>query len=382
MNFIRNFRARMIGMMIVMSVFATLYAQEYNTPYPRVMFQRPAGVGGGAVQHFFARFDLAIHGGGGPSAYALNDSIRRLNPGVIILGTSRQGVWPGSFTPECFIFNAAKATLTREAKPGDTEIFVTSTEGFPTSGDRYRYAAVGGDTWIVYEDVTPTSFVGVPASGDFSLTRTHRVGETMRTPIRFVGFGMLHNITPFAPLVNGEPVWKHFIDARFDPEKQDFSHFDGVFYDAFRFFFWPDDINNTVDLDNNQINDLNEHGLSWLNEQWADGVEKMLNYERQKLLQVNPDKPPIIAINTGAAQDCYGLELCDGMMWEGFMRFASTWEEMVRVNRLWENRHQPVYTMIEDYDAEHRRAYSKNKFAYMRYGLSTALMAGAYYGRT
>jgi hypothetical protein len=345
------------------------------------MFQRPAGISGGSVQNFFARYDLVAHGGAGPSANALNESIRALNPGVIILGTSRQGVWPGSFPPECFIYRPYVPSLTRTANPGDSEIHVTSTQGFPPASEKYRYVLLG-DEWFTYTNLTTTSFTGVSTSGDFHLQRSHPVGDSLKTPIRFVGFGMLQNITPFAPLVDGVPVWQYFIDKRFDPAKQDFSYFDGVFYDAYRTFFYPDDITGGIDLDYNRVDDFEEHGLKWVNAQWADGIRKMLNYERQKLAQLNPGQPPIIALNTGSALEDYSLEVCDGMMWEGFMRFAESWEEMVRINRVWENAHQPVYTMIEDYDPEKRRAYSKNKFAYMRYGLTTSLMAGAYYGRT
>jgi len=368
------------GMLVCMTSGG--WAQKYTSTFPRIMFQRPAGITGGAVQNFFARYDLVVHGGAGPNAYALNESIRVLNPEVIILGTSRQGVWPGSFPPACFIYRPNRPRLTQPAKPGDTEIFVTSTEGFPTSSDKYRYGLLGGDEWFTYSGVTPTSFTGVSTSGDFYLQRTHPAGDSLKTPVRFVGFGMLQNITPFAPLVDGIPVWKYFIDKRWDPAKQDFSYFDGIFYDAYRTFFYPDDISGGIDLDYNQVNDFDEHGLKWVNQQWGDGVKKMLAYERQRLEQIHPGQPSIIALNTGSALEDYSLEVCDGMMWEGFMRFASTWEEMVRVNRVWENAHQPVYTMLEDYDPEKRRTYSKNKFAYMRYGLTTALMAGAYYGRT
>ena len=366
----------------ILMTISGLAAQNDPAPFPRIMFQRPAGMSGGAVQHFFARYDLIAHGGAGASASALNQSIRALNPEVIILGTSRQGVWPGSFPPECFIYRPQVPSLTQAAKPGDSEIFVTSTEGFPASSEKHRYVLLGGDEWFTYTDITPTSFTGVSTSGDFYLQRTHPVGDSLKTPIRFVGFGMLQNITPFAPKVEGIPVWQYFIDKRMEPSKQDFSYFDGAFYDAFRTFFYPDDIPGGIDLDHNRVDDMTEHGLKWVNDQWADGVKKMLNYERQRLQQIHPGKPPIIALNTGAALEDYSLEVCDGMMWEGFMRFAESWEEMVRINRVWEAAHQPVYTMIEDYDPEKRRAYAKNKFAYMRYGLTTALMAGAYYGRT
>jgi len=363
-------------------VAGVVAAQDFNPRFPKILFQRPAGISGGAIDQFFARYDLVIHGGAGPNAYRLNDRIRSLNRRTVIFGTSRQGVWPGSFPPECFMYRPSVASLTRPANPGDQTIYVNSTAGFPAGTDPDRFGLIGGAEWFTYSNKTDTSFTGVAVSGSFFLQQTHAVGDSIKTPIRFVGFGMLQNLTPLAPQVNGQPVWQYFIDKRFDLAKQDFSQFDGIFYDAFRLFFWKDDMAGGVDLDYDRIDDLEEHGLDWINQQWAAGVQQMLPYEHQKLQQLNPNEPPVIAINTGAAEDDYGLNYCEGMMWEGFMRFASTWEEMLRVNRLWEQRHQPVYTLIEDYDPEQRRSYSKNKFAYMRYGLTTALMAGAYYGRT
>ncbi len=374
----------LVGTIAVAFMFSAikLGAQDFNPPFPRTMFQRPGGLAGGAVQHFFAKYDLAIHGGGLSNAAAANDSIRALNPNIVIFGTSRQGVWPGSFPPGCFVYREAFATLTRAAQPGESEIMVSNTTGFlPTADD--NFLLLGSDDWVTITGKTDTSFIGIPVSEDWAINYTHPVGDSVKTIVRFVGFGMLHNITPLAPLVSGKEAWRYFIDQRYDPtDRQDFSSFDGAFYDAFRFFFWGDDITGGVDLDYNHINDFQEHGLDWFNGQWQSGIESMLPYEHEKLLSINPDIPAYVTTNMGSAQDGYALDYCEGMMWEGFMRYAYSWEEMLRINRLWEQRHQPVFTMIEDYDSENRREYAKNKFNYMRYGLTTALMAGAYYGRT
>jgi len=381
--FIKTLRKSFFIKLLLMLALAAapLMAQNFNPPFPRTMFQRPGGTAGGACEQFFAKYDLAIHAAGADVAKDANARIRALNPNTIILGTSRQGVWPGSFPPECFIYREAYATLTRTAQPGDTEIMVTTTTGFrPASGD--YYLLIGEDDWVTFSGMTGSSFTGIPTSDFYAIDESHTVGDSVKTTVRFVGFGMLQNITSFAPLVNGQEVWQYFIDKRFDPAKQDFSVFDGVFYDAYRVHFWSEDIPGGVDLDYNHIDDFDEHGLDWFNDQWAEGVKPMLTYEHQKLAQTNPGKPPIIAINTGAAEGGYVLDYAEGMMWEGFMRFASDWWTMLDINRQWEQKHQTAFTMIEDYDPEKRAAYSKTKYAYMRYGLTTALMAGAFYGRT
>jgi len=359
----------------------SLRAQNYQPPFPRLVFQRPGGIGGGSVQYFFSRYDLAIHGGGRQNAYALNDSIHAINPNTVILGTNDQGVWPGSYPPGCFLYRAQMPLLTRPVHPGDTEIYVTSTDGFPTSAETYRFALLDGEEWINYQDLTDTSFVGVSTTGDFILHRDYEVGDSVKTPIRFIGFGMLQNLTPFAPLVDGKPVWQYFIDKRFNPLDQDFSRFDGVFYDAFRFFFWGNDINGGVDCDYDHIDDLTEHGLDWFNQQWEVVVKQMLPYERQKFAALNPGKPVIIAINMGTALegDPYPLHYCDGMMWEGFMRFAYSCPELIRINQIWEAAHDSVFTIVEDYVTKlnHIEDYKK-----IRYGLTAAMVSGAYYGMT
>ncbi len=373
-------------MLLILSLVPPLSAQQYQPPFPRLVFQRPGGISGGAVQYFFSRYDLAIHGGAGLNAYALNDSIHALNPNTVILGTSRQGVWPGNpiWPPACFIYSSYYGSLIEAAEPGDTDIRVDSTTGFKTNtiGDDI-YALIGGDDWISFTGYTDSTIHGIPVSGDYAINRSHAAGDSIKRPARFQGFGYLHNVTPLAPLVNSQPVWAWYIDQRFNPAKQDFSRFNGLFYDSFRFFFWGDDFQSTLDLDHNHLNDLTEpdKGLAWFNEQWSAGIREMLPYERAKFTALHPGKPVVVGINMGSAQegDPYPLRYCDGMEWEGFMRFAYTAPDLIRVNQLWEAAHDTVFTIIEDYVEKetHSRDYKK-----IRYGLTAALMSGAYYGMT
>lgn len=372
--------------LLVLALVPALPAQQYQPPYPRLVFQRPGGIAGGALQYFISRYDLAVHGGAGINAYALNDSIHALNPNTVILGTSRQGVWPGNpiWPPGCFVYSSYYGTLTAAAEPGAAEIRVDSTLGFKTntiSDD--LYALIGGDDWISFSGFTDSTIYGIPVSGDYALNRSHAAGDSIKRPARFQGFGYLHNVTPLAPLVNDMPVWAWYIDQRFNPAKQDFSRFNGLFYDSFRFFFWGDDFQSTLDLNHNHLDDLTEpgKGLAWFNEQWSAGISEMLPYERAKFAALHPGKPVVVGINMGSAQegDPYPVRYCDGMEWEGFMRFAYTAPELIRVNQLWEAAHDTVFTIIEDYVEKetHSRDYKK-----IRFGLTAALMSGAYYGMT
>ncbi|MBN2355044.1 hypothetical protein JXO59_02965 [candidate division KSB1 bacterium] len=67
--------------LLIILIALPLAAQNYNPPFPRLAFQRPGGIGGGALDHFMARFDFVVHGGGISSyntTQDLNASIRQL----------------------------------------------------------------------------------------------------------------------------------------------------------------------------------------------------------------------------------------------------------------------------------------------------------------
>ena len=379
-------RPATLWVLLILAAATPALTQQYQPGYPRLLFQRPGSIVSSTAQYFFSRYDVAIHGGSGPNAYALNDSIHALNPNTVIMGTARQGVWPGNpiWPPACFVYSSYFGRLTADANPGDSEIRVDSTKGFKTNsiGDDL-YALIGAEDWISFQGFTDSTIYGIPASGDYALNAVHAAGDSVKRPARFQGFGYLHNVTPYAPLINGQPVWAYYMDQRFNPAKQDFSRYNGIFYDSFRFFFWNDDFQSTIDLDYNHLDDLTESGkgLAWFNQQWADGIKQMLPYERQKFAALHPGEPVNVAINQGSAQegDPYPLQYCDGMMWEGFMRFAYTAPELIRVNQLWEQAHDTVFTMIEDNVTRlsHTMDYKR-----MRYGLTAAMVSGAYYGMT
>ncbi|NOY57639.1 MAG: hypothetical protein GXO75_01725 [Calditrichaeota bacterium] len=376
--------------LMILLLPAVLFSQNYNPPFPRTVFQSPYGTSGGAADYFFSRYDLAVHGLRQEQAKAMNDSIRAWNPDILIFGTSRQGVWAGTEPPGMFAYCAAFYKLTSPAQAGDTEIHFQSASDY-TWPTRHKYALVGEDDWIKYRSIDENGIYGIPSSGDYGLNSNHAVGDSVKFPHRMSGFGMLHNMTSLAPKVDGKETWRWFIDDRF--RRQDFSVYDGVFYDAFRLNFWLDDFEKQagIDFNYNHISDLDEHGyaqagLAWVNDRWKEGITPMLEYEHQKFSELHPGKWSIVTLNTGAAEDNYGLDTVEGMLWEGFMRFSTNWESMMNVNRKWDQKMQERgitnFTMIIDYERESRAEWGKNTFNRMRYGLTTALLSGCFYGRT
>jgi len=368
----------------------SLYAQTYNPPFPRTVFQSPYGTSGGAADYFYSLYDLAIHGLTKDDAKALNDSIRALNPNLLIFGTSRQGAWVDNEPAGMLVYHAVFLQLTAAVQPGDVQIAVKNLTEYdlPT---RHNYALLGENDWISYTGHSATSLTGIPSSGPYAINSAHAIGDSIKFPCRMSGFGMLPNLTLLAPLVEGKETWRWFIDGRF--ERQDFSQFDGVFYDAFRTHLYLEDIETQagVDLNYNRKNDFTEFGssytgLQWVNDQWEQGISATLDYERQRFSELHPDRYPVITLNSGAAEPGYELDICEGMLWEGFMRFGTDWQTTFNIGRAWEQKQKNAgrinFTMIIDYEPESRAAYGKNIFNRMRYGLTTCLMIGCFYGRT
>jgi hypothetical protein len=364
-----------------------LFAQNYNPPYPRVFFQRPTdGNVGGSCEQYFAKFDLSVFWGWDAKNTNLADEIRNLNPNAVVLAASKQGVWPGSDPPPFFMLKSVNTTLTQSTNGGESEILVGSTTGFPTA-NKERYALINGMDWITYESVSSTKFMGIPATGEFAVA-AHESGEKLKTPIRFSGLGYLPNLTPLAEMYDGEKSWEYLVNERF--ERVDYSKYEGTFWDAFRAGgFWAEELPD-ADSDLNDVNDISEHGnsISWLNAQWREGIQLLLQYERQKLLEINPDKPPIVVINNGSVPSGTGdteflLDLINGGMEEGFMRYASNYTDMYTNMVNWmDNGPEILYYVIEDWVKEEKYLTGKNDFSYMRYGLSATLMGDGYYGRT
>ncbi len=373
-------RVRVISAALLFVLAGVAAAQDFNPPYPRVVFQRPAENGypnnsWGASARIFARFDLvAIPGFEGGAMFA--DEIRHYNPKTVILGTSKQGAWPGSNPPEFFAFRSIYSRLAEPVHAGASEIIVTTTEGFADNRNKYLFV---GDDLIRFSGIDGNRVTGIPSSGEFAV-QDHQANEPIRVPIRFGGFGYLPNLTDVAPKVDGKPPWEYFIDYRMT--KTDFSHFDGAFYDAFRQIFYSEELND-VDFDNNGVNDIEEHGLKWVNNRWEAGIRAMLQYERQQISKVARDRRGIVVVNCGGGGDDYLLDVANGIMWEGFMRFAWNWQHMEDNLHLWmEKGQKPLLYIIEDYVREKKQDRGKNDFRYMRFGLTTALMGDAYYGRT
>ena len=367
---------------------STVYSQNYNPPYPRLVFQRPTeGNVGGSCEQFFSRYDCAIFYGASEKNEWIANQIRQINPSTIILAETKQGVWPGNDPPEFFMTKSLHTALTVATSGGETEIFVDSTSGFSSKANE-RYLIINGNDIVQYSGMTATSFTGIPTTGELAVD-AHAQGEVVKTVIKFSGFGYLPNLTRFAPTVNGQTFWEYLVDKRFT--KVDFSLYDGSFWDAFRARFWSEEIPD-IDMDLNLINDQDEHGMTWINNEWASGVTNLLNYERQRMEAVNPGKPSIVAVNSGSMHGDsrdgteYTLDITNGGMWEGFMRYTYDWDYIYQNMQVWTNRftdpvNTPLIYLFEDYVKEEKLKTGKNDFSYMRFGLTTSLMGNAFYGR-
>jgi hypothetical protein len=158
-----SFILRLLVLVVLISP-ACLFSQNFNPPFPRTAFQSPTGTYGGAADHIFAQFDLVDHALRGPNAKAFNDSIRALNPDIIILGTSRQGAWVNSEPAGMLAFHAVFFTLKNNIQPGDTEIDLLPANDYALPS-KHKYALIGEDDWITYDDFDGNRFVGVPGSG-------------------------------------------------------------------------------------------------------------------------------------------------------------------------------------------------------------------------
>ena len=381
-------------LVVLLLFFVPVAGQDFYPPFPRTVYQSPAGTAGGAIDFFYSLYDLAIHGLTGSEAAALNDSIRLLNPNSVILGTSRQGPFASNSIegqyPELFAYLPVRFKLIDEVGPGTSSMRVERLNSYPapdpaTAGIT-RYALIDGRDWISFAVQNDTTISGIPTSGSMAIEMVHQPDKEIVFPIRFVGFGMLPNYTEYAPLIGGTTeTWRWFIDHRFT--QQDFSHYDGVFYDAYRtYLYGTEDLPQGVDFDMNGVDDFEEHGLAWINAKWAAGISLMLDYEHVKFSEINPGKLALIAINSGAAENSYVMDHCEGMLWEGFRRFQTDYASTFQVNRSWELHqraaNEPNLVMIIDYVPEAHYSYGKDNYYKMRYGLTLATITGAYYGRT
>ncbi len=377
---------RVMAIVLFLASGALLQAQDWNPPFPRTMYFSPNGNEGSARDYFLAKYDLIQPCGGTSANVPLAQAVRARNPKTIIGGTSRQGCWPGSDPPKMFAYHATFLQLAEPIQAGAAEIPFVNVNGygFPTRSQS-NYALIGGDDWIQFTKIENNRFIGVPTSGTFAVNYAHPQGDSVRFPIRMSGFGMLPNITDLAGKIDGKETWKWFIDRRF--QQQDFSAYDVVFYDAFRLNLYREDIETQCGLDLNldRIDDFAQGGLTWINQQWRIGAEKLLQYEHERMQALHPTEYACETLNTGTVQDGYVMDYADGMLWEGFMRFAYDWRSMVTVNLKWEKKQKekgrPNLTMITDYERESRTT-GRDAFTRMRYGLTTALLSGAYYGRT
>jgi len=393
-----------------------------NPPFPRVAFQRPgepqkdvvncqtSGPSDGATPYIHSKYDLVAFTGfsdgctipsyislqGNPyyaNSKGFAQEIKSYSPETIVLG--KAGYSPMHLHDdapiEYFVMKDVSTTSTSSVGTGSTSMTV-------------------GDTSFLYENKAWLTFIGEDTfrfntiSGNtlsdvWGVDTSHNAGARILQPVEV--FGFTPNLMPFNPLADYRDVAKLAVDQRYAGlTVDDMQYYDGVFYSEMRDrILCADDMCGAThwkgedwgaDFNNNGIRDCNcedtaEFEMSWLNEQWHIGVEYMFEYERQVLQNLMPGRTPILVTNSGDYADTYMDEFMNGYQLE-YLRKIYSWTVFMDNLTYWEkNGPEPHAVVIIDTtkEADYEGAIEngRNEFNEVRYGLATASMGGAYYGR-
>jgi hypothetical protein len=393
-----------------------------NPSFPRVAMQRPvepqkdisdcktSGLSDGATPYIHSKYDLVAFTGisdgcTAPSYYTYQgdpytaDSkgfareIKAYSPETIVLGrpqSSPIGIYDTA-PIEYFVMKDVSTTITQPVAPGSTSMRVGDSS--------FLYEQNG---WLAFLGRDPFRFRSLDGSTlneVWGIDMDHAVGERVLQPVEV--FGYTPNLMPFNPLADYRDVAKLAVDQRYAGLTiDDFQYYDGVFYSELRDrILCADDLCGATywkgedwgaDFNNNGIRDCNcdntgEFSMSYLDEQWHIGIEYMFRYERQVLESLMPGRDPIIVTNSGDYAATYMDAFNNGYQLE-YLRKIYSWNVFMDNLTYWEkNGPEPhVVVIIDttkegDYDGAIENG--RNEFNEVRYGLATASMGGAYYGR-
>lgn len=151
-------------------------------------------------------------------------------------------------------------------------------------------------------------------------------------------------------------------------QSHDQAAFDGIATDGL--WLTPRDANGDIDLDRNGVNDYNEHGENWVNDEWKKGVDKVIN----KILELMPPNNMLI-LNSGRFHDFYWQE-SNGLILENhgptknFATFHKVYDD-------WMDTARKPHVLLYD-----GKGNSKVDFAAMRYLLGVTLFGDGYFSFT
>ncbi len=397
-------------------------ATNLNPSWPRTAMQRPgepqkdmvncqiSGPSDGATPYLHSRYDLLAFTGisdgctipsytnlQGNSYYANSkgfaQEIKAFSPETIVLG--KPGYSPiglGEDSPiEYFVLKNRSTTNTSNVTANSTSMSIADGSWFYDkkgwlsfiNGDTFRYNELDGNN---LNDV-------------WGLDNNHAAGQTVQQPVEV--FGYTPNLMPFNPLADYRDVAKFTVDQRYAGfTEDDFQYYDGVFYSEMRDrILCADDMCGAThwsglefgaDFNNNGIRDCDcddtaEFTMSYLDEQWHIGVEAMFRYEREVLEDLMPGRTPIIVTNSGDPAGDYMADFNNGFQVE-YLRKIWDWSAFRDKLQYWEqNAPQPHAIVIIDTtkqgDYDDYISEGRNDFAQVRYGIATASMGDAFYGR-
>ncbi|MCI0696924.1 putative glycoside hydrolase [candidate division KSB1 bacterium] len=149
---------------------------------------------------------------------------------------------------------------------------------------------------------------------------------------------------------------------------------DGLYSRGHLSYYMPSD----VDLDRNGVNDLTEHGKSWVIDHWANGVELLLSKLRAAL---GPGK--VIMLNTGSG-DTPGLSSVNGYVHEYDSSPDDWYNERAHWLPKFSQVHQPpIFLQQSNTDARdpqvQKYSHFKNYLPFMRFSLAKSMLFGRYY---
>ncbi len=376
---------------IFLLLLSTANGQDrLNPPYPRVAMFDMTHFGvwphysPGTRIDMLEKYDMLI-------LYAFADSddqlmaeeMRRRNPDQILLASGINGIWVHD-PPDFMLYRSYRGILQEDISPGQNNIPVDTVEGsdlgvyhpdrvYLRIGDEIVHVTAMDKEENIFYVVTDTSNPG-------AVNEHHFAGDSVLSAIRDFGPGLYCTFSEYSPSLNGQRAWEYMAEKNIDREIDYTSGlYDGVFHDFFAYNLYIGHF--TFDLDNNGVNDPDEHSQNWISNTWGYGRDRFVEAELDEMQDALPGGANLLNLNTGSAlMDYYNL--CSGHMFEGFQRFSS-WS-YVRDDALsWINNHTgPNTNFIFDYFPEKKFYNGKNRFTEVRFGLTTAMIFECYYART
>ena len=231
-------------------------------------------------------------------------------------------------------------------KEQNPDVIVLSTSGWTSCGPN--------DTW--FPDGSYDNYVALDSEGN---------------PVSTGGQGRLADITELCPLYNGKKLNEALPEKLVDITP--LSVYDGIATD----WLWTQPWNVTdIDLDRNGVNDYSEHGKTWVNDMYNEGVETLLSNLRSALPE---DK--LILCNSGGWHK-YGQSTTNGVSFEHLSFFTSPAWHWQMYQFVSENFQAPmIHTLLchNSKDDPETPDPSKEYYKNMRFLLTFTLLEDGYF---